>query len=256
MKRNIRRLWPLVSIGMLVVLTIAAATGSGLEAASSKSPASARQPVPASTPLGGTRQTVPTTPTAIGVPACLGTHCPPPSWISPPYGVPTTTATPTHPPVRSVPAASPLGCEGSSSAGSSAVVLNPDAREGLATVLVPTRPVPPVTVTICRYAGLNQSVRSGDLERSRVLRGSQLAALVGYIDEPSWESVSPTQSYNCPMSIGSIDILHFGYTTGPDVTLSVDIGGCPFVSNGFKTIWGGSIGQRLAVYVGSDAFPG
>ena len=38
--------------------------------------------------------------------------------------------------------------------------------------------------------------------------------------------------YNCPMSIGSLDILQFVYASGPDVTLSVDVGGCSFVSNG------------------------
>lgn len=149
-----------------------------------------------------------------------------------------------------------MACDLSWSTGTSHTPLNPSPRAGLAQVLVPTSPSAPVYVTICRYAGLNQTVKPGTLERSRVLMGPQLASLVAYLDEPNWGRVPAGGSVNCPMSIGSLDILQFVYTSAPDVTLSVDVGGCSFVSNGQRTVWGGSIAQRLAEYVGSDSFPG
>jgi hypothetical protein len=111
-------------------------------------------------------------------------------------------------------------------------------------------------VTICRYAGLNQQVPVGHLERFRVLVGSQLAGLVAYVDHPGWQTVPLNGVFSCPMSTGAVDIMRFGYSSGPDVTLSADVNGCPFVSNAQKTVWGGAIGQRLAEYVGSDTFAG
>ena len=140
--------------------------------------------------------------------------------------------------------------------GTSQTPLNPNPRPGLAEVLVPASPVSPVYVTICRYAGLNQNVKEGDLERSQVLMGAQLSGLVTYLDNPSWQKVPANGVFACPMSIGSIDILQFAYSGGPNVTVSVDIDGCPFVSNGQRVVSSAGIGQRLADYVGSDSYPG
>jgi hypothetical protein len=194
--RNIRWLWPLVSIAALVALTIAAATGSGLETASSR------------------------------------------SLLPPPY-----------PPVTSQPHQS-SGCNGTAPSGSS----NLDHRDGLDKVLVPTSPTAPVYVTICRYAGMDQQVPPGELERSRVLNGQELSDLVEYIDNPDLQTVSLDSPISCPMATGGSDTLQFVYSSGPDVTLSIPTSGCQFVSNGERTVWPGSIGQKLAEYVGSNTF--
>jgi hypothetical protein len=241
---NARRLWPSVSIGLLAILTIAAAAGSGLEYAGSKTGA----PLPqVSKPRSALRGPV----IDPGGPCKCSLGRSP---VLPPAGTP-------PPPRSSVPPTPPRtrspGCESSLSAAAPSLSrLNPDPRNGLADALVPTSPSAPLSVTICRYAGLNQQVPAGDLERSRVLGGSQLAGLVAYVDDPGWETVSINEAFSCPMSIGSVDVMRFVYSSGPGVTLSVDINGCPFVSNGQKTVWGGAIGQRLAEYVGTDSFPG
>jgi hypothetical protein len=114
-------------------------------------------------------------------------------------------------------------------------------------------PEGPIYVTICRYAGLNQEVRPGQLERSDVLDGSQLDGFVRYLDTTKWETVPRNGAFNCPASEGSTDILIFRYPDLSQATVSVDIGGCPFASNGQMTVWGYAIGQRLAQWVGSDS---
>jgi hypothetical protein len=118
-------------------------------------------------------------------------------------------------------------------------------RPGVSKELVPPSPA---YLTTCRYAGLNQKVKDGALEKSRVTSGSDLNSFVRYLDQSSWQVVNP-----CPMSTGQVDLLQFAYPTGPDVIVSVDADGCEFVSNGSFTVWGGSIVQRLKAWVGSDS---
>lgn len=116
-------------------------------------------------------------------------------------------------------------------------------------------PTGPVDMTVCRYAGLNQKVKFGRLEASRVVNGAALATFVGYVDMTSWQTVKPGVTDFCPMSQGSEDLLEFVYRSGPSVVVSVAIGGCPFVSNGAMTISGGAIGARVGAWVGADAMP-
>jgi hypothetical protein len=113
-------------------------------------------------------------------------------------------------------------------------------------------PAGPTVLTVCRYAGLNQSVPAGTLERSTVVTGAPLAALVAYIDQPSWSVIPQGTAYGCPMSEGQVDLLRFAYSAGPGVSVTVDIGGCSFASNGARTVQGSSIGGRLTSLVGTD----
>jgi hypothetical protein len=123
----------------------------------------------------------------------------------------------------------------------------------LSNTLVPSGPS---YLTICRYAGFNQKVKAGTLERSRVVTGSALAAFVKYLDKPTWQRIEPGKTFFCPMSIGLIDLLQFVYPSGSQVVLSVDVDGCEFVSNGSLTVWGGSIVPRVTAWVGRDSLPG
>jgi hypothetical protein len=146
----------------------------------------------------------------------------------------------------------PVHCQaklGSQGSGSS---LNPDPRARLSSELVPPEPV---MMTVCRYAGLNQKVRPGTLEASRVVEGSALSAFVGYLDQKSWQVIQKGVAINCPMSQGSTDLLDFVYSAGPDVMVSLAILGCPLASNGYLTVWAGPIGARVGAWVGTDAAP-
>ncbi|MGA2036038.1 MAG: hypothetical protein ABSH04_00395 [Acidimicrobiales bacterium] len=127
----------------------------------------------------------------------------------------------------------------------------PPARPDLASSVVPPGPT---FLTVCRYAGLNQEVEAGTLEQSHVVTGAELAAFVTYVDEPTWQVVLPgtAQEYSCPASEGLVDLLRFVYASGPGVTVSVDLDGCTFVSNGSRTVQSGSIGMRLTPWVGID----
>ncbi len=122
-------------------------------------------------------------------------------------------------------------------------------RPGISTLV----PSGPSYLTICRYAGLDQKVKAGTLERSRVVTGAALVAFVNYLDRPTWQRVEPAKAYFCPMSIGLVDLLQFVYQSGSPVVLSVDVDGCEFVSNGSLTVWGGSIVPRLNAWVGRDS---
>jgi hypothetical protein len=116
-------------------------------------------------------------------------------------------------------------------------------------VLVPPGPR---WVTVCRYAGLNQRVPSGTLERSRVVTGTDLAQLVAVADKA--ETV-PQGSYNCPFSQGLVDVLYFVYPTGRTVTVTVDVDGCVWAGNGQHTVWAGGITPLLKQWVGQDSLP-
>ena len=109
---------------------------------------------------------------------------------------------------------------------------------------------------MCRYAGLNQPVKAGTLAQSHVVTGPDLAQFVAYLDMPTWQVIPAGAVYNCPSSAGRIDLLRFDYLAGPQVTVTVDLDGCGFVSNGARTIGGGGsggIGLRLTGWVGSDS---
>jgi hypothetical protein len=152
-----------------------------------------------------------------------------------------------------VPSVRPEACPGRWEVSTSLSSLNRDtALPGLSQTLVPAGPK---YVTICRYAGLNQKVKAGILERSLVVTGTTLATFVRYVDAPTWMKVNPNTGYFCPMSTGLVDLLQFVYPSGSSEVVQVDIDGCPFVSNGYRTVWGSSIGARLNTLVGSDREP-
>jgi len=133
--------------------------------------------------------------------------------------------------------------------GSPQSSLNPVARPGLSNALVPAGSS---SMTVCRYAGLNQKVEEGTLERSLVVTGRSLSAFVTYADLKTWQVMRPGSVFSCPMSEGLVDVLLFVYPSGSPVTVTVDIGGCPLASNGTHTVWAGPIGSRLTQWVGQD----
>jgi hypothetical protein len=143
----------------------------------------------------------------------------------------------------------PATCDASLSLDAPGTALGSVARTRLSSVLVPKGPA---YMTVCRYAGLNQRIRAGILERSRVVTGRALARFVDFVDQ-RWEVIARNSIYSCPDDQGSVDILRFVYPTGPQVALSVDISGCTFASNGIETVWGSAIGQRLTQWVGVDS---
>jgi hypothetical protein len=147
---------------------------------------------------------------------------------------------------------SPATCQSKWVSGGSGSSLNAHPRSGSSTELVAPGPV---VMTACRYAGLNQKVPMGTLEASHVVNGSTLSAFVRYVDQKSWQVVKNGAVLGCPFSQGSTDLLEFVYTSGADVMVSVAIGGCPFVSNGNFSVWGGSIGARVGLWVGTDPLP-
>jgi hypothetical protein len=173
-------------------------------------------------------------------------------------GASTTTshpATPAHPlsshPVsRSV---RPAACPRSWEPGTSQSDLNRGTHlPGLSQTLVPEGPT---YLTICRYAGLNQKAKVGTLERSRVVTGAELATFVNYIDEPIFQVVKPGEPYFCPVSTGRTDLLQFVYPSGSLLQVQVDVDGCTFVSNGYRTLWGSLIVARVTAWIGSDKGP-
>lgn len=124
------------------------------------------------------------------------------------------------------------------------------ARHGLADILVPPGPS---SLSVCRYAGLNQPVEAGTVEKSHVVIGPALAQFVAYLDMPTWPVIPSGAIYNCPLSQGRVDLLQFDYPSGPGVTVTVDTDGCRFASNGVRTVAGDEIGARLARWVGIDS---
>jgi hypothetical protein len=134
---------------------------------------------------------------------------------------------------------------------SAATPIDPSpGRAGLADTLVPPGPS---SLSVCRYAGLNQPATVGTLEQSHVVIGPALAQFVAYLNLPKWPVIPAGAIYNCPLSDGRVDLLRFDYPSGPGVTVTVDMDGCRFVSNGVRTIGGGEIGMRLTGWVGSDS---
>jgi hypothetical protein len=123
------------------------------------------------------------------------------------------------------------------------------ARPGLADTLVPTGPT---SLSVCRYAGLDQPDEAGTLERSHMVTGRALAQFVADLDMPTWQVIPSGAIYNCPSSQGRVDLLQFDYPSGPAVTVTVDTDGCRFSSNGVRTIAGDEIGVRLSRWVGTD----
>ncbi len=126
------------------------------------------------------------------------------------------------------------------------------ARPGLADALVP---LGPSSLSVCRYAGLNQPDAEGTLERSHVVTGPALTQFVAYLDMPTWQVIPSGAIYNCPLSQGRVDLLRFDYPSGSGVTVTVDTDGCRFASNGERTVPGDAIGARLARWVGTDRDP-
>jgi hypothetical protein len=100
--------------------------------------------------------------------------------------------------------------------------------------------------TLCHYSGVGQSGGTIVLQRSRAVSGTSLAALVAFLDSTRWKAVTSTSVYSCPMWNGATELVLFVYPSGPDVSVSADIGGCGFATNGALTVAGYAIGQHLA----------
>ena len=230
----------MLGIAALVVLTAACGDVTVPRADTSTSrPATPTHPLSASTSPGADKKPAGTPPA--GTPP-TGT---PPGGTQPTVTEPTT-PTPT---VRTVPAR-PATCPELWRFDTPDTSLNRQSpRPGLSETLVPADPT---ILTICRFAGLDQKVKAGTLERSRVVTGAALAAFVEYSDRSTWPTVNPDGLYYCPMSIGLVDLLQFVYPSGSPVVVSVDVDGCRFVSNGYRTVWGESIGSHVTALVGTD----
>ena len=114
----------------------------------------------------------------------------------------------------------------------------------------PLVPPGPAYLTVCRYAGFNQKVSIGTLERTKVLSGPTLSSFVDLLDGTRW--TSPLGAYSCPIDFGELDLLHFVYGSGPQFTLSVDPRGCELVSNGSSVVIGARIASVVAAWVGTD----
>ncbi|MGO8872391.1 MAG: hypothetical protein ACLQPH_13505 [Acidimicrobiales bacterium] len=80
----------------------------------------------------------------------------------------------------------------------------------------------------------------------------ELRALVAFFNSSKWQVISNPGEYQCPAyRYGQADLVKFVYPIGRGVTVTVDLGGCSFASNGVRTVGGYAIGQRLAAWVGS-----
>jgi hypothetical protein len=232
---RLRAKWPGMLVGLTGVTLLAAAcsTGTGIRAGASTTtsvPATSTHPLSSHPKPGSTHKSTSTSTST---------------------STPTSTSTATAPtlPLR------PGTCPQRWGYDTRLTSLNKNApRPGLSESLVPDAPGP-VYLTVCRYAGFNQKVSAGTLDRYLVVAGSDLATFVKYIDGPGFESVNPNTPYMCPMSTGQVDLLRFVYQSGSPVDVQVDVDGCPFVSNGHRTVWGGLIANRVTAWVGKDSFP-
>ena len=121
-------------------------------------------------------------------------------------------------------------------------------RSGSATELVPATPT---AVTLCRYSGVGASGTGGAVVGTRIVSGPALADLVALVDSPQLAVVANPGIYNCPEWDGAVILGLFSYASGPDVRLTVDLGGCGFASNGVRTVQGGTITQHLVATIGS-----
>ncbi len=112
-------------------------------------------------------------------------------------------------------------------------------------------PPGPAVATLCQYTGVDESGGTVVLAEQRVMAGSELDALVAFLDGSSWPAAGDTAVDDCPKWNGATVLAVFAYTTGPDVAVHADIGGCGFASNGTRTVLAYGIGQRLVVLVRS-----
>lgn len=128
-----------------------------------------------------------------------------------------------------------------------AVPNQPRVRSGLAIHLVPPGPT---YATICRYAGLNVTPDPRGLVRSAELVGPKLEALVALMNSPDRQIIVHPEYYNCPLDDGQADLVEFYYAPGPAVTVTVEVTGCGFASNGVRTVAGYGLARRLAVLAG------
>ena len=122
------------------------------------------------------------------------------------------------------------------------------ARAGLADELVPSGPDAAVA---CRYAATSTSA-----VRSAVVARKDVAALVAELDSSQWQVITQPATYSCPMWDGSTDVLLFAYPSGPEVQVTVDLGGCGFASNGVRTVGGYEISGYVARWVGGNRASG
>ena len=147
---------------------------------------------------------------------------------------------PTSAPPASPPVAAPTCPPGPSAVVPAAPPSS--TRPGLSGSLVPPGPSAAV---VCRYAG-----GSSHVIRSAVVPRAALAPLVAELDSDRWQVVADPGVYNCPTWDGSTDVVRFVYPSGPDVVVTVDLGGCDFASNGVRTVGGHDIGRYLSRWVG------
>lgn len=125
-------------------------------------------------------------------------------------------------------------------------------RPDLSTELVPPGPT---YATICRYGPLDAKGNPGPLQRTHVVANPELRALVAFFNSSKWQVISQPAAYSCPLDDGQVDIAEFVYPSGPGVTVTVELRGCSFASNGTRTVDGYAIGQRLATWIGTSSKP-
>ena len=149
------------------------------------------------------------------------------------------------PPAVSV--ASPESCPDHPPATLTAPSTTVPARPGVSTELVPPGPV---SAVICRYSGVNATGGTA-LVRTVAVPGPLVGMWVSLLDSPRWTVVTSPSTYNCPEWDGALDLLVFSYASGPDVAVTVDLGGCRFASNGTRTVQGDAIATALTPVIGS-----
>lgn len=145
--------------------------------------------------------------------------------------------------VSSPPTVDPAACPSRPPDPTSVPAPAPSVRPGASSLLVPPGPA---VATLCHYGAVGGAGGGSVLARSRVVTGPALRALVDFMDAARWTVVTEPAVYQCPMWDGAEVLAVFVYPSGPDVTVSVDLGGCGFASNGSRTVSGGSIAGRLA----------
>ena len=104
----------------------------------------------------------------------------------------------------------------------------------LANALVPVQA--PISALVCRYKDLNGTPQFG-LAASRRLTPAQAGQLAGlaYRISIHGPAGSVDEVYHCPIDVGAVTLVAFGYRNRADVDLWVGGSGCATTANGFVT---------------------
>lgn len=205
MSRPARRLLPWASVSLLVLLVVAAATGSALTTPSHHpgSPQVARL-VPAVQPSGSVPPVAPT-------PASTGVPSPPPTTPSP--------STPSTIPITATTVAPGLATGTPPAACTASIPPEPSTPSTNEQILVAAGVT---SVLLCEYNSLNPPL---GLAAERTITDS--ATLGRLTQEANSGSVPPPgTAQSCPADFGESTDLYFVYKSGSVLRLWVDMGGC------------------------------